>query len=70
MRAATDLRNWLAFLTLRNDKNAQWEIRQFAIHVEEELAQHFPRTLQFFRQDRSRWAEFNAWRAMQTQVSG
>ena len=30
MRASACLRNWLAFLTLRLDKNAQWEIRQYA----------------------------------------
>lgn len=30
MRASANLRNWLAFLTLRMDPGAQWEIRQFA----------------------------------------
>jgi thymidylate synthase (FAD) len=30
MRASANLRNWLAFLTLRMAPNAQWEIRQYA----------------------------------------
>ena len=44
MRAKTDLRNWLAFLTLRSDNAAQWEIRQFAYAVGYIIAQLFPRT--------------------------
>jgi thymidylate synthase (FAD) len=30
MRASANLRNWLAFCTLRMDARAQWEIRQYA----------------------------------------
>lgn len=45
MRASANLRNWLAFLTLRNDPAAQWEIRQYAIAVQAILAERFPRTL-------------------------
>ena len=34
MRASTSLRNWLAFLTLRLDPHAQWEIQQLSlIHI-------------------------------------
>lgn len=44
MRAQANLRNWIAFLTLRMDPAAQWEIRQFANAVGEIIAQQFPRT--------------------------
>ncbi len=53
MRAGTSLRNWLAFLTLRSDPGAQWEIRQYADAVGEIVAQQFPKT----------WAHFAAGRA-------
>lgn len=49
MRASATLRNWLAFLTLRMDPLAQWEIRQFANTVGTIIADQFPRT----------WALFN-----------
>lgn len=48
MRAQANLRNWLAFLTLRTDSRAQWEIRMFANVVAEILRQHFPRTMELF----------------------
>jgi hypothetical protein len=38
MRASANLRNWLAFLTLRMAPNAQWEIRQYANAVGEIVA--------------------------------
>ncbi len=44
MRASANLRNWLAFLTLRNHPAAQWEIRQYAGAVSELIAEYFPRT--------------------------
>lgn len=44
MRAKTDLRNWLAFLTLRSDAAAQWEIRQYAYSLGYFIARLFPRT--------------------------
>ena len=44
MRASANLRNWLAFLTLREAPNAQWEIRQYAHAVSELVRQCFPRT--------------------------
>lgn len=51
MRASANLRNWLAFCTLRSTaKNpaAQWEIRQFADALHNMLAETFPRTLALF----------------------
>lgn len=50
MRASANLRNWLAFLTLRSDRNvgAQWEIRQYGNAVHELLAPVFPRTVALF----------------------
>lgn len=48
MRASTCLRNWLAFLTLRADPAAQWEIRQFALAVGQIVAEQFPRTWGLF----------------------
>lgn len=48
MRASANLRNWLAFLTLRQAPNAQWEIRQYADALHALLAEKFPRTLALF----------------------
>lgn len=48
MRATANLRNWLAFLTLRLDKNAQWEIRQYAQVVAHIISEQFPRTYKAF----------------------
>ena len=48
MRASANLRNWLAFLTLRMDVSAQWEIRQYANTVHDILVEKFPRTMQLF----------------------
>ena len=48
MRASASLRNWLAFLTLRMDPNAQWEIRQFANAVGSIVEKYFPRTWELF----------------------
>lgn len=48
MMASTDLRNWLGFLTLRMDKNAQWEIRQFAYQVGRYVKAIYPRTWDLF----------------------
>lgn len=44
MRASANLRNWLAFLTLRCADGAQWEMRQFADAVAGIVAKLFPRT--------------------------
>lgn len=48
MRASANLRNWLAFLTLRQAPGAQWEIRQFADAVGKIVAELFPRTWGLF----------------------
>lgn len=48
MRASANLRNWLAFLTLRQAENAQWEIRQYADAVGRIVYEHFPKTWELF----------------------
>lgn len=48
MRASANLRNWMAFLELRMDESAQWEIRQYANALHDILAEKFPRTLGLF----------------------
>ena len=53
MRAHTCLRNWLAFLTLRMDPGAQWEIRQYANAVGQLIAREFPRTWEMFEERRA-----------------
>lgn len=44
MRATANLRNWLAFMTLRTDPAAQWEIRQYANQVAAIIREVFPET--------------------------
>jgi thymidylate synthase (FAD) len=44
MRASANLRNWLAFLTLRTAPGAQWEIRAYANALAELVKELFPRT--------------------------
>ena len=53
MRASTNLRNWLQFVTLRSPPNAQWEIRQFSLAVEHLLTDSFPRTMELFNRGRA-----------------
>lgn len=50
MRAHTCLRNWLAFMTLRSDKNpgAQLEIRAYANALHDMLKSIYPRTMSLF----------------------
>ena len=48
MRASANLRNWLAFLTLRMDSKAQYEIRQYANEVGKLIATAFPHTWALF----------------------
>ena len=48
MRASANVRNWLAFLTLRDSPKAQWEIRQYAQVVSQLVAEKFPRTHALF----------------------
>lgn len=49
MRASANLRNWLAFLTLRMDPGAQWEIQQYAAAVGRIIASKFPQTWRLFK---------------------
>lgn len=48
MRASANLRNWLQFLTLRMDLNAQWEIRQYANVIATLVENCFPKTYELF----------------------
>lgn len=50
MRASANLRNWLAFLTLRCDPAAQFEIRQFANEVAKLIEWKFPRTYALWKE--------------------
>jgi thymidylate synthase (FAD) len=50
MRASANLRNWLAFLTLRLDEHAQYEIRVYAEAVGGMLNSCFPRTYALFEE--------------------
>lgn len=52
MRATSNLRGWLAFLTLRMAPTAQYEIRVYANAVGELIAAHFPRTWVLFVEGR------------------
>ncbi len=51
MRASANLRNWLAFLTLRMDVAAQYEIRMYANAVGDLIAEKFPRTWALFAEN-------------------
>lgn len=53
MRATANLRNWLAFLILRLDPSAQWEIRQYASAVGQIVEERFPRTWALFQEGRA-----------------
>lgn len=52
MRATGNLRNWLGFMTLRCDPDAQWEIRQYANAVGDIIQNTFPRTSQLWSESR------------------
>lgn len=54
MRCQASLRNWLAFLTLRMDPRAQWEIRQFANAVGSLIENTFPQTWGLFINENQR----------------
>jgi thymidylate synthase (FAD) len=56
MRASANLRNWLAFASLRStakNPSAQWEIRVYADAVCKVLVEKFPRTLALFAEQSS-----------------
>lgn len=44
MRACANLRNWLAFMTLRCDEGVQWETQQYGWAVAQAIQATFPRT--------------------------
>ena len=48
MRASANLRNWLAFITLRSAPNAQYEIRVFSDAIGRVISSAFPRTWELF----------------------
>jgi thymidylate synthase (FAD) len=48
MRASSNLRGWMNFLTLRQAENAQWEIRQYANALHDILVPLFPRSMELF----------------------
>lgn len=50
MRAKANLRNWLAFLALRMEKSAQYEIREYANAVAEVIKALWPRTYTLFEE--------------------
>ena len=47
-RATANLRNWLAFTTLRDHPKAQWEIQQYASVVFDIIKQAFPRVAKLY----------------------
>lgn len=53
MRASANLRNWLAFMTLRQASNAQWEIRQYADAAAELVKTKFPRVWELYDMGRA-----------------
>jgi thymidylate synthase (FAD) len=52
MRATSNLRGWLAFLTLRMAPGAQYEIRVYANAVGDLIKQKFPRTWELFAESK------------------
>jgi len=52
MRASANLRNWLGFLTLRQDPAAQYEIRVYANAMANILSNRFPRVMEMFSEQR------------------
>jgi thymidylate synthase (FAD) len=52
MRASANLRNWLQFLKLRMDQNAQFEIRQYANVVCDLLTVEFPRVMELYKEEK------------------
>ena len=50
MRASANLRNWLAFMTLRSAPNAQKEIRVYSEAIGELVEIYYPRTWELFQE--------------------
>lgn len=51
-RVKANLRNWLHFLSLRNEDHAQMEIQEYARAVEEVISQVAPHTIQMYKKHR------------------
>jgi len=51
-RVKANLRNWLHWLSLRNEGHAQQEIREFAEVIEAIISQKAPYTLRYYKQHR------------------
>ena len=49
--ATANLRNWLSFLDQRTDETALHEIREAAHKVQDILEQHYPETIQAWKED-------------------
>lgn len=60
MRAQANLRNWLAFILLRADPAAQWEIREYANALSIIMADQFPRTWKLFAEGREKKHKLNS----------
>jgi len=54
MRASANLRNRLAFMTLRSDPSAQWEIRQYSDAIGQLVKELFPRTWSKFAEGQTK----------------
>ncbi len=50
MRASANLRNWIAFLTLRDHPAAQWEIQQLALAMKTILADLYPECMKVYEE--------------------
>lgn len=50
MRASANLRNWLAFLSLRLGEGVQWETKQYAQAVSGLIQANFPKTYELFKE--------------------
>lgn len=60
MRVSVNLRNWLAFTTLRDEERVQWETREFAKAAGQIIADIFPHTWALYQELRADTKE--AWR--------
>lgn len=60
MRACVNLRNWLAFISLRDEEGVQWETREYAKAAGQIIADIFPHTWALYEELRADTKE--AWR--------
>lgn len=62
MRAKANLRNWLSFMTLRDEEGVMGETREYSRALGEILQSTFPRTWALYREEKALWREFMEWR--------